>query len=347
MDTTYIPKINYMSMLFDSDSDTSMEINAMAMKYLNDEQLTQLSKAHAQSTRTRGTSKSTKENQRLTMLKHVLHSEKDSTPNVTTLGMSPNDMTFATRKYMEKHGLLNETNGDRPYTGDTMLDDSYRLKVDYSTTTSGSETPVQVTPETVRHRHVNCGMTPQNGTPSSHNVSGSPFVNNQHFTDKVRSPLVNGHLLNKDCRSPSVENAMKIGTPQSNFTPVTPKGTPTRAVQQFGSPQPTLDQIRTPIGTGHRPRIATEDGGRISSNEATPIHPGAKRTHPLGYPDYGSPFADSRRGVQGERMVLSPIAREPSPPPTPVQQAQHSPDWQSEDDNILDITRLKTLPKLL
>ncbi|XP_060072335.1 SCL-interrupting locus protein homolog [Ylistrum balloti] len=335
-DTTYIPKINYMSMLFDSDSDSSMEINAMAMKYLNDEQLTQMSKAHSQAAHTRGLSKGLKENQRLAMLKHVLQNDKDSTPNVTTMGMSPNDMTFATRKYMEKHGLLSESNGDSSV--NTLMDDTYRLKLDYSTATSGSDTPAQVTPEVLRHRPVKGSLTPQSRTPNSQNVSGSPYIHKEQFTDKMRSPLVNGH--NKDYGSPCVEKTKKIGTPYSNFSPVTPKSTPTRGVQQFSSPQ----QPHTPVRTCHRDRTQEEDcslpQGQTSNNATPtqqPLHR-ASSTRPHGYHDYHSPVGDNRRVVTGDR-VLSPIAREPSPP------VVHK--SKEEDDNILDITRLKTLPKLL
>ncbi|OWF46210.1 SCL-interrupting locus protein homolog [Mizuhopecten yessoensis] len=334
-DTTYIPKINYMSMLFDSDSDSSMEINAMAMKYLNDEQLTQMSKAHSQAARSKGLTKGAKENQRLAMLKHVLQNDKDSTPNVTTMGMSPNDMTFATRNYMEKHGLLSETNGDSTNSGNTMIDNTYQLKLDYSMATSGSDTPAYVTPEVHRHRPVKGGITPQSRTPNSHNVSGSPLVHKQLLTDKIRSPQINGHS-NKDYGSPYVEKTPKIGTPYSNFSHVTPKSTPTRGVQQFSSPQ----QVHTPARTcqgGGQDKCFTPQGR--ASNNATPTqqHP-ASSTRPQGYHDYSSPAGDNRRVVSGDR-VLSPIAREPSPPPT-----RHS---KEDDDNILDITRLKTLPKLL
>ncbi|XP_033737226.1 SCL-interrupting locus protein homolog [Pecten maximus] len=343
-DTTYIPKINYMSMLFDSDSDSSMEINAMAMKYLNDEQLTQMSKAHSQAAHSRGVTKGLRENQRLAMLKHVLQNDKDSTPNVTTMGISPNDMTFATRKYMEKHGLLSETNSDS--SENTLMDDTYRLKLDYSTATSGSDTPAQVTPEVLRHRPVK--GTPQNRTPNSHNVSVSPFGHKEQFTAKTRSPLINGH--NKDYGSPCVEKPRKIGTPYSNFSPATPKST--RGVEQFSSPQPPTHgvqqfspHVHTPVRTCRLDRSSEkgqEDNCLLhgqTSNNATPtrqhIHC-ASSTRPQGYDDYSSPMGDNRRVVTVDR-VLSPIAREPSPPPQP----------REDDDNILDITRLKTLPKLL
>lgn len=350
-DTTYIPKINYMSMLFDSDSDSSMEINAMAMKYLNDEQLTQMSKAHSQAARSKGMAKGGKENQRLAMLKHVLQNDKDSTPNVTTMGMSPNDMTFATRKYMEKHGLLSETNSESGE--NTLMDDTYRLKLDYSTATSGSDTPAQVTPEVNRHRPVKG----QSRTPNSHYLSTSPYVQKEQFANNTRSPLVNGN--NKEYGSPCVENPRKIGTPYSNFVPVTPKSTPTRSVQQFMSPQ----QVHTPVRTTGRLDGSQERDGMISnsatptrqniqmnnsvtpirqnmqpSNNATPTHQHVQASRQQGHNDYSSPRGDNRRVVAGDR-VLSPIAREPSPPPVYQQK--------EDDDNILDITRLKTLPKLL
>ncbi|XP_064617151.1 SCL-interrupting locus protein homolog isoform X2 [Liolophura sinensis] len=101
LDTTFIPKINYVSMFLDSDSDSSMEINAMAMKYLKDEQLTQMAKLRAAAC-----VNGAKNGRKTALLQQVLQTGAKTTPNVTQYGMSPNDMTFATKKYMQKYGLL-------------------------------------------------------------------------------------------------------------------------------------------------------------------------------------------------------------------------------------------------
>lgn len=101
LDTTFIPKINYVSMFLDSDSDTSMEINAMAMKYLKDEQLTQMAKLRAAAC-----VNGAKNSRKTALLQQVLQAGAKTTPNVTQYGMSPSDLTFATKKYMQKYGLL-------------------------------------------------------------------------------------------------------------------------------------------------------------------------------------------------------------------------------------------------
>lgn len=109
-------------MFLDSDVDTSMEINAMAMKYLKDEQLTQLSRLQKTSALNGGS-----RDRRNALLRQVLASDKQATPNVTLYGMSPCDLTIGTKKYMEKHGLLvcnNEMNTNHAQNDSSFADNS-------------------------------------------------------------------------------------------------------------------------------------------------------------------------------------------------------------------------------
>ncbi|XP_067679252.1 SCL-interrupting locus protein homolog [Haliotis asinina] len=124
-DTTFIPRINYLSMMLESDSDTSMEINAMALKYLNDEQLTQLGKMRKNSLNL------PKQVSQTALLRRVLMSDTTMSPDVSQYGMSSNNITMGTQKYLEKYGLLNSTNGTA-LTDKTVTDEMLQLKVDYS-----------------------------------------------------------------------------------------------------------------------------------------------------------------------------------------------------------------------
>ncbi|CAI9731575.1 Hypothetical predicted protein [Octopus vulgaris] len=105
VDCTLLPKINYISMLLESDTETSMEINSMALKYLKDEQLTQMAKLRSQSTAP-AAAKANNKNFLCQIMRYGLDS---SSPDISKYGMSVNDLTFATRKYMEKHHLIEES----------------------------------------------------------------------------------------------------------------------------------------------------------------------------------------------------------------------------------------------
>ncbi|XP_071119027.1 SCL-interrupting locus protein homolog [Haliotis cracherodii] len=155
-DTTFIPRINYLSMMLDSDSDTSMEINAMALKYLNDEQLTQLGKLRKNSL---NLPKPVSQN---ALLRRVLMSDTTMSPDVSQYGMSSNNVTMGTRRYLEKYGLLNSTNG----TDETVTDETLQLKVDYS---------IAASPDRLRGD-------------SQLNVASLAGRSRDHSTD-VRSPL--------------------------------------------------------------------------------------------------------------------------------------------------------------
>lgn len=117
---TLTPHINYMSMMLGLGSDTgqSMEINAMAMKYLKDEQLTQVARM-----RQKGGSDAK-------ILQKVIGDLRLSTPEVSHFGISPNDLTIGTKKYLEKHGLLGDnTSGVQEF---SPFDQSMKLKTDFS-----------------------------------------------------------------------------------------------------------------------------------------------------------------------------------------------------------------------
>lgn len=130
LNTTISPHINYVSMLLGchSDNGQSMEINAMAMKYLNDDQLTEIAKL-CQS----GGGKAHQIQYAAKMFQRVISSCDQST-------VSPNDMTIGTRQYLEKHGLLgNETSIIAPaLSNQSSVQDMFQLKTEFSMITDVS-----------------------------------------------------------------------------------------------------------------------------------------------------------------------------------------------------------------
>ena len=122
--TTLMPHINYLSLMLGSEPDTSLEINAMALKYLRDEQLTQLARLHQSPQRGSGGATSQQ------LLRQLLAASLNGTgaPDVSRLGASANNLSMASRKYMEKYGLMGGGEAE------SMLDTNHtlRLQTDFS-----------------------------------------------------------------------------------------------------------------------------------------------------------------------------------------------------------------------
>lgn len=101
-----VPGLNYisfanvgMSGLTPNGVDLSMEANAIALKYLNESQLSQLSLSH-----------SSQKNLMDLSLQTRLHNNTDKSLVGFNL-ISPSNMSFATKKYMKRYGLLQSTEG--------------------------------------------------------------------------------------------------------------------------------------------------------------------------------------------------------------------------------------------
>lgn len=102
-----MPHINYLSLMLGSEPDASLEINAMALKYLRDEQLTQLARLHQSPQRTGGAT-----NQQLLRQFLAASLNTTGTSDVSRLGVSSNNLSMASRKYMEKYGLMGGGEGE-------------------------------------------------------------------------------------------------------------------------------------------------------------------------------------------------------------------------------------------
>ena len=86
-DAALLPRIHYASLLLDCDADLSADADALAVKYLSDAQLAQLARGQAAQGQTRG----------------------------RPTGFSPpasKHMSFASRRYMERYGLLGGAGDD-------------------------------------------------------------------------------------------------------------------------------------------------------------------------------------------------------------------------------------------
>ena len=95
-DTAMLPKINYVSMLLDRDSDVSADADALAMKYLTDNQLSELARL-----RTESPQKSRNDSD----LENVISASSKWTTGTSLYANPEKNMSFASRKYLERYGL--------------------------------------------------------------------------------------------------------------------------------------------------------------------------------------------------------------------------------------------------
>lgn len=345
-DTTFIPKINYVSMFLDSDTDTSMEINAMAMKYLKDEQLTQLTKLQAKNRLLQGSKKTS---EKTALLQKILKMEDDYTPNVTAVGMSPNDLTFATKKYLEKHGLIEggASGGSTPVNEATQ-NDSYKLRTNYSTMTSGSDDgPAQVTqdilstPSSTPLGRRSTDAIYSNGTTPLNENSRTPYNDSRQSVGFSRTPKPNPVQSRLDDHrrvTPNGSNAHNSSVPQSQkVSPFSQDSSPythdtsrdTGAIGRYVTPQIT----RPPNRPNHSPPE------RETPNVAIP--------HDLRQENKA--FDTRRQDYYGKQMTAQHkqnFLEENEGVHNYYDSRQHRLEA-NDDDRILDITRLKQLPKLL
>ena len=299
----------------------------MAMKYLKDEQLTQLTKLQARNRMLQGSKKAT-------LLQKILKAEDDSTPNVTTLGMSPNNLTFNTKKYMEKHGLLEdgvagESGASTPNSG--LEQESYELKTNYSTMSSGSEDgPVHITQDKMatpvaQRRALNDhkftpfdskGSTPtQNPYNTSDSRTPRPTHVHSRLTDHRRLTPNGNHDISRDSYSPGISPKLHTVKQHEKFN--------NGANGRFASPLVTP----APRPPNHSPPEHDTDRQQIR-------YAADSRKENDGFNDM--PVLNHAKGFQ-QAAVHKPFVRNQYP----------QTEGNTDDDRILDITRLKQLPKLL
>lgn len=354
-DTTFIPKINYVSMLLDSDTDTSMEINAMAMKYLKDEQLTQLTKLQAKNRLMQGSKKTS---EKTALLQKILKMEDDSTPNVTNVGMSPNDLTFATKRYLEKHGLLGDkVTGDSgsASASDNTQNDSYRLRTNYSTMTSGSDDgPAQVTQEVLSTPRRRSGQhessSPTGLCLGTYSNTTTPVNGNSRtpFNDSSQSVGFNGTPKPNHIQS-RLEDHRRL-TP-SSYNPGHDSSVPSSHKPSPVGQNPfpyTQDSSVKGIGASGRyvsPFITRPPNHQNHSPPEREVPHEPHSTRGAGKNEYDfSRNNQYARQLPAQPKQAAPVENEGVPN---YYDSRLRREERADDDRILDITRLKQLPKLL
>ena len=320
-------------MFLDSDTDTSMEINAMAMKYLKDEQLTQLTKLQAKNRLLQGT----KSGNKMSMLQKILKAEDDQTPNVSTLGISPNDLTFATKRYMEKHGLLNGAAGGRSGSttqSESTYNESYQLKTNYSTMSSGSEDPAQITHEVVTTPAGRQSLPSYNSTPTIGRLPG-------HL-------LSNGSTPDHDTSHTPYNNSTRSRVPYSDSTPVrndfqqnnsarTPFNDSRQSVGYSRTPKPQHTHSRTGDHRRFSPNgndtVNTHNASLPQSHQSTPHNASTPFSHNSSVPrrDIGSAGAKGR--YASPQITPAPQQMRYSPPQREVEDRVFSNDMEVRQEN--------------
>ncbi|CAL1534439.1 unnamed protein product [Lymnaea stagnalis] len=140
VNATLAQQINYVSMLLGcgSSADQSVEIRNMAFKYLPEDQLPEIAKLFHQEG-----DKFYKKKTTTDMLQRALSHNRNasSTHNSALLGLSPCNMTIATKRYLAKHGLLgNDMSVIAPCNSEQVsLWEVPKLKTDFSILTARGE----------------------------------------------------------------------------------------------------------------------------------------------------------------------------------------------------------------
>lgn len=336
------------------------------MKYLKDEQLTQLTKLQAKNRLLQGKGKAS---EKTALLQKILKAEDESTPNVTTVGMSPNDLTFATKRYLEKHGLLDgSTAAGGGSASDSTQNDSYRLRTNYSTMTSGSEdSPAHVTHEVLGTPSSRRTDTLEYVTPTSGRHMDGQFSNKTtpgYDTTSTRTYNDTGGTYNDSRQSVGYQGTPKPNGAQSRvgehrrFTPNGTNGHNSSVPQSHNTTpyshnaSPGVHNIRRDAGD-MQPGVK----GRYASPLVTPAPNYQNQSPPErdqntpqgGRLNHQSPNWDNGAANAGYDRQAYGVRKQPE---THTENANQFPGRQykeetNDDDRILDITRLKQLPKLL
>ena len=307
-------------MFLDSDTDTSMEINAMAMKYLKDEQLTQLTKLQAKNRLLQGT----KSGNKMSMLQKILKAEEDNnTPNVSTFGMSPNDLTFATKRYMEKHGLLNGTAGSGSTTqSESTYNESYQLKTNYSTMSSGSDGSAQITYEVVSTPAGRQSLPSNTATPASGRLAGQSSSNGSTpHHDTSHTPY------NSSTRSriPYSDSTLQNDSQQNNSAR-TPFNNSRQSVGYSRTPKPQHTHSRT----GDHRRFSPNGNDTLNSHNAS-----VPQSHPSTPHNASTPFSHNSSVSKRDSVNTGAKGRYASPQITPApQQIRYSPPEREVENRV-------------
>ncbi|KAG9465984.1 hypothetical protein GDO78_017390 [Eleutherodactylus coqui] len=227
-----IPRLNYMSFtniglsgFIPNGADLSMEANAIALKYLSESQLTQLSMNHASRNKAAGSSS--------------LHNLFPGSTEKSLVGLSVislNNMSFATKKYLKRYNLIESNDGsdneaDSPSgsrgASDELMERHQRLSPDQSLLKDSldfmSEPNLRIPDEApqgfARHAEMNTLRNITNGISGKvlPGVQASEETSPRIFKDLNPKANLNpgkgqftAHLEKENGRNPLLFNAKKV-----------------------------------------------------------------------------------------------------------------------------------------
>ena len=358
LDPALLPRVQYVSMVLDNnnENDLSAEADALAMKYLSDEQLTQLAKLRLSSPAGKsgggGRRGVGREFDRILGTPCGDGNFGRRSNNSTLYG--PNHMSFASRKYLERYGLLeNNTSGGGSGGGGG----------------SNFGTPQEATPTTLGQRHhheaSNTPMPPDNtigdntvgewdtstqqggavrvkdflaalrersfdagATDNSNIQHQGQQQHQQQFSNNQENAMSDSHRRNS-YHSQSGSDASSSGNPnqigaqhhQNQAVPSTPANQILRKSNEKFAQTPQSQQQNQPQHTDNRP-IFNTSAPHLETAEK-PINVFDKV--PMSVPrQRNAPAIYRNEGAQGDVGTTN-----------------------NQVENVLDIQRLRELPKLL
>ena len=186
LDPAFLPKINYISMMLDSDSDLSADADALAMKYLSDDQLTELARMRL------GTPKRKGKNRHDPVFSPLVAKFGTDSTDVTMFGGIPaNHMSFATKEYMQRYGLVK--GGDETIVREAGIDyhDDHHQNAEEDSTTKPAVMNVKAFLEQLTNKsliggqsndHVGNGTVHDDKNPTAHNPNSGSFDLSHHHS---------------------------------------------------------------------------------------------------------------------------------------------------------------------
>ena len=288
-DPRLLPKINYVSMMLDSDSDLSADADSLAMKYLSDDQLAELAKMRLSGT------KGKQRHKRDPALERLL-ARADSNES-TYCGISSTHMSFASKKYMERYGLLDgEGEGSRERRYEPRMEE---------------------------HR-------PRPSVEADDSVSVDPAIlNAKAVLERLKeSSFMNGGIANQPCSPHSSGHSSHSSTRNSNgvYTDRHHQHSVTSDTTAYHSPN------HTPQRTRKQRAGSTSHGGSDRSMESTHSAPGTPSAVHILNDSANTKAPHFNRDRQQFNFN---------------QRSQSADTRPKTGGRILDIERLKELPKLL
>ena len=302
LDPSLLPRMQYESMVLDSDQELSSEADALAMKYLSDEQLTELAKLRLSSPA--GKVKRGREFDRLL----GTPSGRKST-NSTMFGAS--HMSFASRKYLERYGLLEASGGDG-LNGGTGSNSN--------PTGSAVKNNMQQAPPAKKQLY----MTTDNNnvdleTPSGVRVKDFLLTLQENQRQLCAHDVQNDNDFGQHSAGAAQKPQDYAGVPNAQMVMTPPVGPRQRHLDRGdGTPlMPSRDAPASP---------------HLVFNRSAPADLNDSEWH---YQMFEKTSSSPHGPVQQVRAAVD------------QQQQRHTPNMPGQTDNVLDIERLKVLPKLL